>query len=108
MTEPVRIIKLMPDYECWPLWEASPGQIGNIDPSSLAISEELKAELARWAESFDNVLVWDDPATSGFSSMDQLVKFRADGFGLAMSLQRQLGHKFMVRIHFPETLAQLR
>jgi len=38
----VRIIKLMADYQCFPLWEASPGKVGNVDPNTLPISEGLK------------------------------------------------------------------
>ncbi|KES16178.1 hypothetical protein GASC598I20_006050, partial [Gilliamella apicola SCGC AB-598-I20] len=32
-------IKLMADYECYPLWIDSDNEVGNIDPDSLLISD---------------------------------------------------------------------
>jgi len=28
----MKMIKLMPDYQCHPLWNVSPGEYGDIDP----------------------------------------------------------------------------
>ena len=31
-------IKLMADYGCWPLWDMTPGEYGNVDPADVPIS----------------------------------------------------------------------
>ena len=42
-------IKLMADYQCFPLWDASQEGGGrNIDPDELPISLSLKARLNLW------------------------------------------------------------
>lgn len=41
----MKTIKLMADYDCFPLWKSSPGEVGNIDPEDLPISYDLKAYL---------------------------------------------------------------
>jgi hypothetical protein len=61
----VRKIKVMADYDCWPLWETSPG-IENVDPETLPISRELARDLAAWQAKYDATMVRDDPASSGF------------------------------------------
>ena len=45
----MNLIKLMADYQCHPLWNLSPGEYGDIDPSNLPTSEGLKQEPAKWA-----------------------------------------------------------
>jgi hypothetical protein len=87
----VRIIKLMADYECFPLWEASPGVVGNIDPNELPLTAGLREELSEWARMFDAVLNQDDPAESGFASNEAEVHFQNMGRDLGRKLQLELG-----------------
>jgi hypothetical protein len=96
----MRIIKLMPDYNCFPLWEASPPKVGNIDPSDLPISEELRIELLKWAETFDETLNPGDPASSGFKSDESKEQFRTAGMTLAERLRTELGATFNVVTKF--------
>ena len=63
----MRTIKLMPDYQCHPLWEASPGMVGNIDPATLPIPRDPVARLPEWARLYDATLNADDPVQSGFN-----------------------------------------
>jgi hypothetical protein len=86
----------MPDYYCWPLWEASPGKIGNIDPDDLEISADLKVRLAKWAKEYDGILVLDDPRLSGFKTREAEEQFRRDGLKLAEDLQSELGNEFEI------------
>lgn len=44
----------MADYHCWPLWEAG-NQLGDIDPASLTILDELRVGLLEWADEFDAI-----------------------------------------------------
>ncbi len=56
-------IKLMPDYQCWPIWGVD--GIGNINPHTLPISQETVAHLEKWAAAFEEGFNWDDPASYG-------------------------------------------
>jgi hypothetical protein len=47
-------IKVMADYECWPLWNGD-----NLDPDSLPLSTYLREQLAAWAERYDETLLDD-------------------------------------------------
>jgi hypothetical protein len=60
-TSTVRKIRVMADYQCWPLWEASPGRFGDIEPASLPISDSLRGDLLEWKRMFDSILNLDDP-----------------------------------------------
>ncbi len=91
-----RAIRLLADYDCWPLWEASPGRVDNIDPAHLPISEALGRDLAAWADRFDAILNRDDPAASGFDSPEQAAVFTADGVALAARLRLELGRGWSV------------
>lgn len=92
----MRAIKLMADYQCFPLWEASPGVVGNIDPQHLPISPPLKQKLMTWAAKFDATLNMNDPASSGFESERAANEFRQEGEALAQSLQEELGSAYVV------------
>jgi len=94
----MRTIKLMPDYQCFPLWEASPGQVGNIDPESLPISPDLRTQLLVWANTYDATLNVDDPACSGFQSNEAEVEFKRMGNELGERLRSELGPNFTVEV----------
>lgn len=86
----------MADYQCFPLWEASPGVVGNIDPQDLPISSSLKQRLMTWAIRFNTTLNMNDPANSGFESEQAAYAFRQEGELLAQSLQEELGAAFII------------
>ncbi|MET3213173.1 UNVERIFIED_ORG: hypothetical protein ABIC48_000916 [Burkholderia territorii] len=92
----MRTIKLMADYQCFPLWEASPGAVGNIDPKDLPISLLLQQRLIAWAAIFDATLNMNDPASSGFASEQAISDFRKEGEALARQLQDELGAAYVV------------
>ena len=92
----IRKIKVMADYQCWPLWEASPGKFGDIDPASLPISDSLRAELLEWKKRFDSILNLDDPASSRFPDAAAEQEFKRMGAALAERLQQELGAGYEV------------
>jgi hypothetical protein len=94
----MRTIKLMPDYQCFPLWEASPGQVGNIDPKNLPISNDLRTQLIMWAETYDATLNMNDPACSGFQSDEAEAQFKRIGSKLGERLREELGQNFTVKV----------
>lgn len=92
----MRYLKLMPDYQCSPLWESSSDLLGNVDPASLPISENLTSKLNEWAEIFDATLNLDDPVQSGFSSEKLKDEFHDKGRDLCLLLQSELGSDYSI------------
>ena len=85
-----RAIKLMADYDCWPLWRVGE-QVGNIDPATLPLPADLQLALEHWAQAFDNTLNRDDPASSGFESDEEWHSFQKESALLAQRLSDALG-----------------
>lgn len=82
-------IKVMADYACHPLWSMDEAYSGNLDPEALGLSPGLAADLAAWAERFDDALDWDNPGAvrddDGF-----LARHEAEGRFLAGRLSGEL------------------
>jgi hypothetical protein len=94
-------IKVMADYECWPLWNGE-----NLDPNSLPLSAYLQEQLAAWAERYDETLLDEYPPESGFSSESEAEQFVDDGRELARMLALELGQEYAVT-YFNELLQEL-
>ena len=92
----MRVLKLMANYDCFPLWEASPGIVGNVDPATLPISSNLRNLLHAWAKAYNLTLNKDDPLQSGFSSPEDELRFKEDGHKLAGLLQAELGSEVSI------------
>lgn len=92
----MKSLKLMADYQCSPLWYASPNAVGNVDPQSLPISLALQNRLLSWAAKFDATLNADDPKRSGFPNESAASEFRAEGEMLARCLQDELGPTYVI------------
>ena len=92
----MKTIRLMADYECWPLREPG-GDPYPVEPESLPISALLREQLWSWAAVYDATLNRADPASSGFSSEVERQKFIRDGSALRRQLQDALGDDFEVR-----------
>ncbi|WP_118988300.1 hypothetical protein [Photorhabdus sp. CRCIA-P01] len=89
-------IKLMVDYDCYPLWIDSDGEVGNIDPDVLPISDFLKEELNNWSKQYDETLNLDDPLSSRFSTPEEEIVFKEKGQYLREKLQTELGNNYEV------------
>ncbi|MFS7249251.1 MULTISPECIES: hypothetical protein [unclassified Rahnella] len=92
----MKIIKLMADYYSFPLWNNSPGEVGNIDPESLPLSDELKERLNNWSEKYDSILNDEDPASSDFATKEDQLTFIHEGGELAKCLQVELGDAYQI------------
>ena len=95
-------IKIMPDYESFPLWEegALPENDPNLDPRKLALSPRLIDDLLDWARQVDATLKRDDPARSGFSTLEEERRFQDKGRQLARCVADELGASAIVRYWF--------
>lgn len=87
----MRVIKVMSDYGCSPLWHSDEDEVVNIDPESLPISSLLVSQLNEWAAEYDATLNQEYPPESCFSSKEVEIKFLAKGYELASALKAELG-----------------
>lgn len=90
-------IKVMADYECWPLWWDGDGLVDNVAPADLGLSDGLTADLCAWAAAYDATLDRDDPAASRFASSEEERSFHARGERLAARVAEELGPAATVR-----------
>jgi hypothetical protein len=84
-------LRLMPDYECYPLWESRAAGAVNVDPADLPISDRLRQELRAWAQQYDATLNRHDPASSGFADREAEQAFEQEGLRLWQALRDELG-----------------
>jgi hypothetical protein len=91
-----KILRLMTDYHCFPLWESIEGGVKNWDPEELPLSDDLRDELKEWAETYDATLNVDDPLESGFKSTEDAEAFESRGRDLWRELQQQLGYDYEI------------
>jgi hypothetical protein len=92
----MKVIKIMPDYQCFPLWNISPGIVENIDPTSLNISSELKLFILDWSAKYDNTLNKSNPAESGFKSIIEEIGFEQQGLEIWKGLLREMGNQYQI------------
>jgi hypothetical protein len=97
-------IKLMPDYECSPIWDVEKG--GEIMPGELPLSDELIERLRKWAEKYDQTLDREDPKSSGFASREEEEKFETEGRELWEGVTRELGNDYEV-LYYSQTKSEL-
>lgn len=83
-------IKLMPDYDCYPLWYYESDDVGVINPEELGLPEQLVKDLLAWADAFDDTLNRSDPIKSGFATQAAHEDFVKQGLALAQQLKQVL------------------
>jgi hypothetical protein len=91
-------IRLMADYHCYPLWNMSLEEYGDMAPSELPISEELQLKLLAWAATYDETLDVDYPPNSGFKSRELEQEFKREGERLVENLKIELGPDFCISL----------
>jgi hypothetical protein len=101
----IKVLKLMPDYHCFPLWKAD-GEIGNVDPDDLPLTNDLKAALRAWASAYDKTLNQEYPPDSGFTSPAEEEAFESEARRLKEELRAQLGPDYKV-VYFSQRDSKL-
>jgi hypothetical protein len=91
MVASVTVIKVMADYDTFPLWRSGEGGVVNIDPADLPITQALVQALTQWAQAYDATLDREYPPDSKFPSAAAEAEFHAAGERLARQLSKQLG-----------------
>jgi hypothetical protein len=97
-------IKLMADYDCYPLWHGGGDQIGNIDPRTLPISTALVEALRDWAAEYDSRLDRKDGSVSVTPEAEEA--FDRTGIELARRLRQELGAGWDV-VYFSDRLGRI-
>ena len=101
-----KTIKLMLDYQCSPLWWYETDKTGNIDPTTLPLSEETIQRLEALKKANDNSLNWDNPADSGEADSEEIDYFEREGISLWQQLQKELYPDYEV-VYFSEKLRKV-
>lgn len=96
MGEVRRTVKIMADYECYPVWAETDTGADNISPEHLPLSAELAFELTAWASEFDRTLNRDDPSASGFADETHSDSFAIRGLALSQRCADELGGEYRV------------
>ena len=99
-------IKLMLEYFSHSLWELDADNIGDIDPKTLPLSSETIAKLEAWANTYNNILNWDDPAASGFVSLAEEEEFEREGVRLWLQLKQELPANYNI-VYFSDRLRRV-
>jgi hypothetical protein len=86
----VRSFKLMPEYECSPLWEDVSDGTRNLDLAEVPISPGLSRALAAWADEFEGTFNGEYPPDSGFPTPDAEADFDRRGRELWRQLASEL------------------
>lgn len=97
MNNKIEIIKLKPDYDCFPLWGIGFQTVENLDPKELPISQELQFMLYEWQKKFDDTLDRGDPINSGFESDVEERDFDRDGRAIWKRLSQELSGSYKVQ-----------
>lgn len=88
----------MADYQCYPIWNMSPGEYGDMAPCELPISKDLQESLLKWVAIYDEILDVEYPPNSGFKSEGLERDFKLEGERLVMDLRSELGPEFSVSL----------
>jgi hypothetical protein len=102
----MKTIKLMADYQCYPLWNMTPGEYGDFEPQKLPISTSLQESLLDWARVYDDTLNINDPLSSGFISVDEMTAFKMQGMRLAEQMRAELEPNFIVLVKINASVRQ--
>jgi hypothetical protein len=102
----MRLLRVMTDYDCDPIWEVLPSGLKNVDPGTLPISEELVDRIDAWRTAYDATLDQNDPTRSGFLSVDAENAFEAEGMSIWRALRAELGSDYDVS-YFSQTKGRL-
>ena len=88
--------RLLPDYECSPIWAGDGSDYRNLAPSEVSVSIGLQKALRDWAARYEQTYNRTDPLSSGFKSADDEQSFDKDGYQLWNRLKDELGSEHKV------------
>ena len=90
----VKRIKLMPDYNCYPIWDMD--EVDNINPQDLPLKTETIHRLNAWADLFECGLDWHDPGGKSLWSEEDTNLYQQEGLSLWHQLHQELTPEYKV------------
>jgi hypothetical protein len=84
-----RILRLAPEYGCWPTWDDETGDI--LDPAALPIPAALAERILRWNAALQATLDQGYPPDSRFPDDADAAAWRAEGEAIGHALGKALG-----------------
>lgn len=82
-------LKLMPEYECHPIWDGTPSR--NVSLDELSISNQLRIAVLEWNRRFQGTFDRQNPLASGFRTASAVAAFNEEGKDFAIRLGSELG-----------------
>jgi hypothetical protein len=95
MNKPV--IKIMPDYQCFPLWRIDDTGVENLNPVELPITENLKTMLLDWKKKYDDTLNMSDPISSGFKTDFEENNFEEQGLRIWQQMLAEIENLYQIK-----------
>lgn len=92
-----RVIKIMPDYQCSPLWYIGRGTVENVPPDKLPLSDSLKSTILDWQKVYDDTLNFSNPAASGFKTSFEEIIFDKEGLKIWEQMIKELSELYEVK-----------
>lgn len=100
-----RVVKVMWDYEAYPLWVAA-GRLGQASSRGVPVSVDLAADLQSWSDNMTS-LIWgrSGPDTRKWDSPDieALSALNSEGRALAQRVRAELSDEWKVEYFDEET-----
>lgn len=87
-------VKLMPEYECYPIWVENKGLFDNIKPEKLPISPGLAIDIMEWSKIYEKTYNHKNPIESGFLTDIDKEFFCNRGIILKERLALELGSNY--------------
>jgi hypothetical protein len=94
----------MAEYNYSPLWDMETAD--NLDLDELPLSSSIQKKLSNWAEIYNQVINWDNPADSSFSDVLTQDNFEQDGIAIWQQLQEELSPNYQI-FYFSEKQQRL-
>ncbi len=93
-------LRIAPEYQCWPLWDADTGE--NLSPEEAGLPPELAERVHRWDEALQATYRSDDPLSSGFASEEEERTYIQEGQALVEEIRRVHSGSVTTRLDLPE------
>ncbi|MCE9521880.1 MAG: hypothetical protein K8S25_05545 [Alphaproteobacteria bacterium] len=77
-------LRLQPDWQCWPLWDADTGE--NVSHFCLNLADDLAERIGAWDDGWQATYNGDDPPSSGFATEAERDAYRVEGRAIAAAL----------------------
>lgn len=84
-------LRVLAEYECWPLWQEVRNGVRNLAPEDLGLPESLASGFHAWARKYEETFDPTYPMNSGFADVASENEFYAQGLELAREMAAMIG-----------------